>query len=252
MSSTRPTTSARLTGGWGPVTAAALAAALGCAAFAARDTSAVMQRMSGAVALAQAEALERGAERDRRLADAQTALTNAVGVNAFDAAGWRDLARVRLLQGVAPELGAPSPVLLDAAAQAAENAERLSPHDPDNALIHAQILVARGAPINETAAMLDHAYYAPLREPGARWARFQVAASVWSVLDRSLRAAATEDACAAARYAAIWRDGLDGMAANAADPTLSAAINAVRVRPDCAPADADPESSPPAPAPPQP
>lgn len=245
MSSTKPTTSVKRGSGWSPVTALAALAALAAAGFAARDGVAAFARVMGAEALRAGETLPPGFERDQKLAAAQTELQNALSVNAADSAAWRALARVRLLQGVAPELGTASPVLLEAATDAADRAARLDPSDPGVKLVRAQIMVARNESAAEAAAYLEEAYSTPSADPIIRKQRIETAFALWGALAGRMRTIVLNDVCA------MMRDDIGGvaqvhaMARARGDDLLDAALAGVMNRRACAPPVADRESSPP-------
>jgi tetratricopeptide (TPR) repeat protein len=248
VNSTRPITSDKPRAGWSAPAIAALIVALGAAAFSVRDAGAALARVQGVEALASSLALQPGIERDAKLADAQTRLQDALAINAADAAAWRALARVRLMQGAAPELGQASPVLLGAAQTAIDRAARLDPGHTETPLLAAQISVARAGPSPEAVAALSRAYDLAAGDAITREARMETAFALWPLLDAPMRGYALNEACDIMRGASDGAQRIDASAVAAGHPALIAAVQGLKTRADCARPVAGRENSPPDPA----
>lgn len=229
MSSTRPITSGRRGQRSGAgrflLLAAIVALAAAVLVFGVREVHSAFTARMGLTALAEAENLQRGPERDRKLDDAQRLLLQARAAGVDSGEAWLGLARVNYLQATAATFEAVSPTLLDAArAAAAEARARL----PENALVAAregEILAAYGPASAGKAAEALAASYRMRKNADAALAAIRVplGAALWASLDKATRNLVLDDGCAyKTRGGAAGLDAL--VTASAAQPELQGAL----------------------------
>ncbi|MDX2276036.1 MAG: hypothetical protein NW206_11360 [Hyphomonadaceae bacterium] len=199
MSSIRPTISAKLS--TETITLAAVALlALAAGVLSVRDARAAYLRMMGVDTVVSAEAMDRGAARDRLLDQAQVRLHDALEVYPRDASLWRAMARTRYLQATGAEVTEVSPPLLQASAEAARRAEQLDPASFDAPAQLAQAL-ALLPPNNarEAAEALGRSYLNRGPDPLVGVERIETAARLWPALPAETQEAALAEACLLSR-----------------------------------------------------
>lgn len=214
--------------------AASLAAvallALTAGVLSVRDARAAYLRVMGVETVADAEAMERGAARDRLLDQAQTRLTDAIAVYPRDASLWLAMARTRYLQATGAEVTEISRPLLQAAADAARRAEALDSTSYEAATQLAQTLSYLPESRVEAAAALARSYQLRGVDPLSAATRVEAAARVWPALPAVTQQVALAEACL------LSRESNDRLrAAEAGAPDFAASFAAISLQAGCAP-----------------
>lgn len=224
MSSTKRITSADR----GAIAAAAFGLlALAVLAASVRDAQGAAARAFGMSAAQEAATLPIGAQRDRRLDEAQAWLSEALAIRGPDAALWGALAETRYYQATGAEVRTLSPALIGASLEAAQAAAELAPDDARaQARLAAALSIIEGRGQAAAAALTRSYQLAPLNAELAPL-RAQAAGRVYARLDGRTQTEALGEACLARRAGA----------------TLAPVFAAITTDPTCVPL--SPDSSPP-------
>lgn len=160
------------------------------------QTAAAVRDGAARGALARAEALPRGMERDTALAKSLVAIEDATKAAPEDARTHARAARAYYLQATTATIDEVSPALLDAADRAAREALAQSPHNASAHAMTALIGITRQDGAVNAAALdaVAQSYAAPASGEGAVW-RLEAAARAWNALPSVLRQRVTADAC---------------------------------------------------------
>ncbi len=233
MNSTKPITSANPSLDAAALIVVALLA-IAALVLSVRDTRAAYLRALGVGAIASAEALTRGPERDRLLDRAQGHLHDALDVYPRDPVLWLAMARTRYLQATGAEVLEISPALLQASIDAARRAEALDPMSDQAPAQLAQAMSALpNADRHEAADALARSYLRSGLDPGGGGARIQAAAALWPELSAGARQSALAEACVVSRQDAAANEAV--RAAIAANAAFSAQLAAITGQAGCAP-----------------
>jgi hypothetical protein len=198
-----------------------------------RDARAAYLRVMGVDTVADAEATERGAARDRLLDDAQVRLHDALAVYPRDASLWLAMARTRYLQATGAEITEISPPLLRAAADAARRAEELNPTTYEAATQLALALSWLTPNRAEAAAALARSYQRRGPDPVIGAARVEAAARLWPALSATTQQAALAEACLLSRQEG--EEGARVREAVAPSAEFAASLAAISQQAGCAP-----------------
>lgn len=181
----------------------ATAATFGVAALAVivLGVTQTMAASSGARAagmLRTAEALPRGPERDRALANAHAATVEALELAPKDGEFRARAARALYLQATTATLDEVSAPLLGAAETAARRSLADAPANAGAPSTMAMITYARagGTPSRAMAQWVSQSYAGRARDAEAALWRAQAAAAAWSVLEPGVKLAASDETCA--------------------------------------------------------
>jgi hypothetical protein len=219
------------------VEAASLAAvallALTAGVLSVRDARAAYLRVMGVDTVTDAEAMERGAGRDRLLDDAQVRLHDALAVYPRDASLWLAMARTRYLQATGAEVTEISAPLLLASADAARRAEELDPANYEAPTQLAQALALLPPNRAEAAAALARSYQRRGPDPIIGAARVQAGARLWPSLPAPTQQAALAEACLLSRQTGAA--GTDARVVIASNAEFAARFAAISQQAGCAP-----------------
>lgn len=160
------------------------------------QTAAAVRDGAARGALARAEALPRGMERDTALAQSLVAIEDAVKAAPKDARTHARAARAYYLQASTATIDEVSPALLDAAGRAAGDALARSPHNASAHAMGALIEITRQNGAVSPAAIdnVTQSYDAPASGEGAIW-RLEAAARAWSALPSAFQKRVIADSC---------------------------------------------------------
>lgn len=205
--------------------------ALAAGVLSVRDARAAYLRAIGVDTVVDAEAMERGAARDRLLDRAQVRLHDALAVFPRDASLWEAMARTRYLQATGAEVTDISAPLLEASAEASRRAEALdqSSFEAPAQLAQALALLSPAA-AREGAEALARSYLRRGPDPVIGADRIETAARLWPTLSAATQQAALAEACLLSRQdAARVREAL------APSPAFASGFSAISPQAGCAP-----------------
>jgi hypothetical protein len=189
---------------------------------------------SGEAALADAQSLKRGAERERLIATLQARVSDAVRYSPDNPRLWSIIAETRLMQATSTGLNNVSSVLVEAARKAAATSIKLAPNDSG---AHARLAMVEALASDQAkgAAELARSYELDANSKTIGHRRVEVAGLVWrSLSDRAQRDVEGE-VCSLAANSERDQAQIQNVRMTIADPGLALEIDRIFADPGCRP-----------------
>lgn len=233
MSFTKPTISAK---GAARVALAALVfvAAAGVVAIKSGELYAGFVAANGEAALAEAQSLKRGPERERLVAALEGQASGAVHYSPDNPRLWSIIAETRLMQATSTGMRNVSPILVDAAREAATKSIQLAPNDSG---AHARLAMIEALDGNteEGAAELTKSYEIDANSKAIGHRRVEAAAIVWRGLPELARRDVEGEVCALAATSERDQAQIQNVRMTIADPGFALELDRILADPGCRP-----------------